>query len=78
MTPRINTGAFEATLNDHARRIDDLDDTVSETRKTVIGIDKTMARLLDKVNLIWRFSMLAAVGIAGAVGTEVWRLIVGR
>jgi uncharacterized coiled-coil protein SlyX len=65
------------SLHEHERRIDDLNDKVSETRRTVVGLDKGLAVVLSRLKTIERLVFLAVTGILALVGSDLYHKLMG-
>lgn len=63
------------------RRVDTLEDKVSETRSSVVGVEKAMVAVLTKLEImdarwtwVMRFVFFAVTGVCGIIGMDIYRL----
>ena len=73
ITPR----AIHSTLLEHQRRLDGLEDKVSETRSAVVGVDKSAAIILTRIKLIEKLIFAVIIGIGALVGSDIYHRIMG-
>lgn len=85
LTPRPTPGELAVAVTNQADRIQDLEDTISETRKTVSNVERMIVLMNDKLVAIgkrfeWteRLAFAAVVGIGGVVAQKIWELITRR
>jgi hypothetical protein len=86
MTPPAHQSATDVTLDDHDRRLGNLEETVSETRKAVFGVQGRLdligaqvegigESLKHRGKIIEKLAIAAIIGIGGIVGLELLKLI---
>lgn len=73
----VSTETLRHDIDDHERRIDDTEDKLSETRKAVFGVEKTMATVVTRLTLIERLLYATILGILAEVGNNIWHNLKG-
>jgi len=79
---RPTTGELAVAVQEHGRRLNEAEDTISETRKTVTRTEQMLMIVHDKMNRVdarfaWteRLMYAAVIGIGGVIAQKIWELI---
>lgn len=70
-----STDVLSQEMRDHDRRIENVEDSVSETRKVVVGVDKSLAGVMERLKTLEKLVFATILGIGALVGTEIWHNI---